>query len=53
MTIILPFAVALIGLLLWALSDSPKVQEIGKICFFCGLLVTLFMVSPQTLSILR
>lgn len=41
MIILLPLLVALIGLLMFALAANPKVQEIGRIMLFCGLLVTL------------
>jgi Na+/phosphate symporter len=41
MTITVPALAALIGVLLYALSANGKVQEIGRILFFCGLLVAL------------
>lgn len=31
--------VALLGLLLYVLSSNPKIQEIGRILFFCGAFV--------------
>ena len=40
-----PFLVLLVGLLMFALSKpggNPDVKEIGRIMFFCGLLVALF-----------
>lgn len=41
MTIYLSAAVAIVGLLMYVLSASVKVQEIGRISFFTGLLVFL------------
>lgn len=39
--------VAVAGLLLYALAANPKVQEIGRIMFFDGLLVTLLRFSEK------
>ncbi len=36
-----PLLVMLIGLLMYALAANPKLQEIGRIMFFCGLFVLL------------
>ena len=41
MFIYLPEIVALVGVLMYALSTNTKVQEIGRIMFFSGLLATL------------
>jgi hypothetical protein len=41
MIILLPLLIALIGLLMFALCANPKLAEIGKIMFFCGLLAFL------------
>lgn len=37
MVIVLQLLVALIGVLMYALSANAKLQEIGRIMFFCGL----------------
>lgn len=42
MIVLLCVLCALVGLLLYVLASNPKVQEIGRIMLFCGLLVTLF-----------
>jgi Na+/phosphate symporter len=42
MSILLSVLVAVIGILIYALAANPKVQEMGRIAFFCGLLVFLF-----------
>ena len=36
---------ALVGVLMFALSTNPKLSEIGRIMFFCGLLVLLLNVG--------
>jgi Na+/phosphate symporter len=41
MVIGLTLLVALVGVLMYALSSNPKMQEIGRIMFFCGLLAFL------------
>lgn len=41
--------IAVAGLLLYALAANPKVQEIGRIMFFDGLLVTLLRFSEKTI----
>lgn len=34
--------VCIVGLLMYVLASNPKVAELGRIMFFCGLLVALF-----------
>ena len=41
MVIALTLLIALIGVLMYALMDNPKLQEVGRIMFFCGLLAFL------------
>lgn len=41
MVIFLPLLVALVGLLMYALSANPKPAEIGRILLWCGLLAFL------------
>lgn len=45
MVIYLSLLVALIGVLMYALLDAPKLAEIGRIAFFCGLLAFLLQVA--------
>lgn len=47
---IIPLIVAIVGLLMFALSANTKVVEIGKIMFWTGLLVTLFVSSGKTVK---
>ena len=42
MIIVLSLLVALVGVLMYALSANPKLAEIGRIMFFAGLFVFLF-----------
>lgn len=41
MTIYLPLLVAVIGVLIYALCTNPKLAEIGRLMFGCGLLAFL------------
>ena len=41
MVIYLSLSLALIGLLMYALCANPKLQEIGRLSFFAGLLAFL------------
>jgi hypothetical protein len=43
--------IAVAGLLLYVLTTNPKLQEIGKITFFCGLLVTCFLLGGKSAHI--
>jgi Na+/phosphate symporter len=54
MIIYLSVLVALVGVLMYALSANPKLQEIGRLSFFAGLLAFLLMVaSGHTLTVLK
>jgi hypothetical protein len=46
-----PIIILLAGLVLWVVPANPTVKEIGRIAFFCGLLVTTLVISRQTLRI--
>lgn len=39
----LPILAWILGLLLYFLPLNPKIQEVGRILFFCGILATLFL----------
>jgi hypothetical protein len=41
MTIVLPLLIAIIGLIMYFIASNPKVQEIGRIMFWTGLLAFL------------
>jgi hypothetical protein len=50
LVIALPLVVALVGLLMYALSSNPRLVEIGRIAFACGLLALLLGVGPVLLG---
>lgn len=52
MTILVSLAVALIGVLMYALSANPKLVEIGRIMFAFGLLAALLQVGSASFSLL-
>jgi len=41
----IPALFALVGVLMYALASNPKLQEIGRLMFFAGLLVALFAIG--------
>ena len=43
--------VALAGLLMYGFAANPKLQEVGRIMFFDGLLVTLLRFSEKTMHL--
>lgn len=51
MVVLIPLLFALVGLLMYALAANPKLVEIGKIMFGCGLLVFLLQLGPQWATI--
>lgn len=54
LTIYLSLLVALIGVLAYALATNPKVQEIGRISYFAGLLAFLLVIAgAHVLPVLR
>jgi Na+/phosphate symporter len=44
--------IALAGLLIYILAANPKVVELGRITFFCGLFVCCFMLAGKTIRLL-
>lgn len=53
MIILLPLLVAVIGLLMYALSANPKLQEVGRIMFFCGTLAFLLSGAQSAVNLIR
>ena len=53
MVILLPLLVAVVGVLIYALSGNSKVQELGRIAYFCGLLVFLMTAGPQVIDLIN
>lgn len=50
--ILIPLLVCIVGLLMYALSANVKLQEIGRLMFACGLLVTLLVTGPGLVKVL-
>jgi hypothetical protein len=46
MIIYLPLLIAIIGLLMYILSEKPKVAEVGRIMFWTGLLAFMLGGGP-------
>lgn len=53
MIILLPLLIAIIGVLAYALASNPKLSEIGRIMFACGLLVFLLRFSGEVVGALN
>jgi hypothetical protein len=53
MTIYLSLLVAIIGLLMYALAANPKLQEVGRISYFAGILAFLLRISEAAFAILK
>ena len=52
MTIIfIPVLVMLLGLVVYLVTAHPKAQEVGRLAFFAGLLVTLFDLANHALRL--
>lgn len=53
MTIVvfIPIIFAVLGLLIFLMASRADVKEIGKIMFFCGLLVTMFVFATNKVSL--
>ena len=52
MVLLISLLFALLGLLAYALSANPKVQELGRITFFVGLLAFLLQLGPLVTTLL-
>ena len=51
MIVLLPLLVAIVGVLMYALSANPKVAEMGRIMFFAGLLAFLLAGGEQVITL--
>lgn len=47
----LPILFALLGLLMYILASNPKVVEIGRVTFMCGLFVSLWPLMSKVLKL--
>jgi Na+/phosphate symporter len=50
--VLIPIVVCVLGLVLYLLASNPKAQEVGRLMFFCGLLVVLFA-APHGQVVIR
>ena len=48
---IIPALAAVIGLLIYVLAANTKVQELGRLTFLAGLLVTLYALMGHTVKL--
>lgn len=48
-----PLLVAVIGLLLYILASNAKVQELGRLMFFAGILVLALSLAGKTVHLLK
>ena len=53
MIIYLSLLVALCGVLMYALCANPKLQEIGRMSFFAGLLAFLLRISDAAITVIK
>lgn len=51
--VVLSFLVAVIGLLLYLISEKPKVMKVGEIMFFVGLLAFLLTWAGPVVRVLH
>lgn len=53
MIVYLSLLVAVVGCLVYALAANPKLVELGRIAFGCGLLAFLITSVPRLVGLLR
>jgi NTP pyrophosphatase (non-canonical NTP hydrolase) len=51
MVIYLSLLISLVGCLAYALSQNPKIQELGRLAFACGLLAFLLRVTGEVFGL--
>ncbi len=49
---VFPIIILIVGVLLYFISANGKVQEVGRIMFFCGLLVLCFVLSKEVVRLI-
>jgi Na+/phosphate symporter len=47
--ILFPALVCVLGLVAYALSQNPKIGELGRIAFFCGLFFVVWALAGERL----
>lgn len=53
MLILVPLLVCVVGALVYALAANPKLQEMGRIAYFVGLLVAVWRTGSEMVNLLR
>jgi hypothetical protein len=53
MIIYISLLVAIVGVLMYALCVNPKLQEIGRLAFFAGLLAFLLDSVPKMVGMMK
>ena len=53
MWIYLSLLAAIVGLLLYGFAANPKLQDIGKMTYFAGILAFLLLVGSHGIALLR
>jgi Na+/phosphate symporter len=53
MIVYLALLVCIVGLVVYAISTNAKAAEIGRICFFTGLLAFLLVSVPRLVTVLK
>jgi hypothetical protein len=48
---IIPLIIAVVGLLMYALCANPKLADIGRIMFCCGMFVITWVLARVTMHI--
>jgi Na+/phosphate symporter len=51
--IYLSLLIAIVGLLMYALAANPKLQEVGRLAFFAGLLAFLLESVPRMVGVVK
>jgi len=49
--VVVPLLVLVVGALVYALASNAKVQEMGRIAFFCGLFWLVAMFAHHTVGL--
>jgi hypothetical protein len=53
MLILLPLLICILGALVYALSVNPKLQELGRLSYWVGLLVFLARFGETTVNLFK
>jgi hypothetical protein len=51
LTILIPFAIAIFGALIYVFITNPKAKELGRLLFLAGMVATCFAFGGDTASL--